>query len=382
MKIAINAIPLLSPLTGIGKYTLEIANEMQRQNSRDDFSYFYGYFSSQLKIRDWSGSATAQRQFTEQLKKMHGARRIARLVRNLLSLSFFKTYDLYFEPNFIPLSIRAKKLVVTVADFSFCEHPEWHPEDRIDYFNRFFWKKIGRADRIIVISDYIKRCAVEYGLPEEKLSTVHLGYDREIFHLRDKKLLQQTRLKYNLPDQFVLFVGSIEPRKNLQRLLKAYLSLDSELRCLHKLVLVGFKGWENLEVMNLLKQFKQDVIYTGYITEQELADIYNMATLFAYPSLYEGFGLPPLEAMACGCPVLTSNVTSLPEVCGDAACYVNPEDEAGIADELARLLRDSQARAELKKRGLQRAELFSWERSAQEHMAVFRQVAEGSGKDD
>jgi glycosyltransferase involved in cell wall biosynthesis len=370
MKVAINAIPLLSPLTGIGKYTYEITKQLGNLYPDNEYSYFYGYFSRHLRGR--GEFSDTQYHLKEKIKQSSKLRHFVRTMIGFSSCLSAKKHDVYFEPNFIPLKIRAQKTVVTVADFSFREHPEWHPKDRADYFSKVFWKKIEMADRIIVISDYIKTCAVQYGLPEEKLRTIHLGYDRGIFRCRDKELLQKTRLKYNLPDKFVLFVGSIEPRKNLHRLLKAYLSLDVRLRTSYKLVLVGFKGWDNRVVMDLLKQFEQDVIYTGYVSEQELGEIYNLATLFVYPSLYEGFGLPPLEAMACGCPVLTSPVTSLPEVCGDAASYADPEDEKSIAKELTRLLEDESARKELSRKGIERARQFSWERSAREHMEVFR----------
>nr|WP_256502708.1 glycosyltransferase family 1 protein [Desulfuromonas sp. KJ2020] len=179
------------------------------------------------------------------------------------------------------------------------------------------------------------------------------------------------RERLHLPSRFVLFVGSIEPRKNLLRLLQAYQLLSDRLRREVKLVLAGFRGWENREVMAILKKLEGDVHYLGYVTEQDLAALYNLADLFVYPSLYEGFGLPPLEAMACGCPVLVSRIASLPEVCGEAAAYLDPENVEEMTAELTRLLEDGTARGQLATKGLERAQLFSWERSAREHLAVF-----------
>jgi glycosyltransferase involved in cell wall biosynthesis len=138
--------------------------------------------------------------------------------------------------------------------------------------------------------------------------------------------------------------------------------------------LVGFEGWNNPEVMELLNKIGDDAKYMGYIQTKNLAYIYNLANLFIFPSLYEGFGLPPLEAMASGCPVVVSNVASLPEVCGDAAYYVNPYDVESIADGIYKVVNDKELRENLVQKGLERAKLFSWEKSAREHLKVFEEV--------
>jgi glycosyltransferase involved in cell wall biosynthesis len=137
--------------------------------------------------------------------------------------------------------------------------------------------------------------------------------------------LETVKAQYRLPENFILFVGSIEPRKNLKRLLQAYTDMDDKIRKEFKLVLIGFKGWENEEIMRLIHKLKSDIFYLGYLPEEELGKLYNLARLSIYPSLYEGFGLPPLEAMACGCPIIVSHTASLPEVCGDAAFYADPQ---------------------------------------------------------
>jgi glycosyltransferase involved in cell wall biosynthesis len=372
MNVIIDAIPLLSPLTGIGKYTYEISRRFPLLDTEHDYSYYYGYFSDQLRCGEGAGGAGSS--VKEKVCKIRGLGRLARKMKGVVSSLSMKKFDLYFEPNFIPLNIKAQSTVTTIADFSFLVQPDWHPRERIEYFQEFFWKRIGKADRIIVISDFIKKSAIEFGLPEEILRTIHLGVDGETFRLKDSNQLGETKKKFNLPDNFILFVGSIEPRKNLLRLVQAYLSLEKTIRNEFKLVLVGFKGWENREIMELLSEAKEDILYAGYVPEQELADIYNLATLFVYPSLYEGFGLPALEAMACGCPVVTSNVASIPEVCGDAAMLVDPLDEESIADGLRRLVGDETLRQELRLKGLDRVKLFSWERSAKEHLKVFEEV--------
>ncbi|MCX5793005.1 MAG: glycosyltransferase family 1 protein [Elusimicrobia bacterium] len=286
-----------------------------------------------------------------------------------------RSFELYFEPNFIPLEIRAKRRVVTVHDFSFELHPQWHPKERVEHFAGNFWKNIGRADRIIVPSDFIRDEAVNrFGLPAEKVRRIHNGFSREQFHPCAPAETAAVRQKYSLPENFILFVGSMEPRKNILNLLKAYAGLGAALRKDLKLVLAGFKGWENREIMDLIGKVKEDVLYLGYLQDAELGALYNLAVLFAYPSRYEGFGLPPLEAMACGCPVVVSRAASLPEVCGGAAVYVDPLDTESIAEGLRKVAQDEPLRKTMRAAGLERARLFSWESSAREHLKLFKEV--------
>jgi glycosyltransferase involved in cell wall biosynthesis len=311
----------------------------------------------------------------EAVRKIPILGRAARNLKDLANLFSSREFDLYFEPNFIPLNIRARRTVVTVADFSFARFPEWHTSDKVRYYAKNFWKKIRRADRIIVISDFIRNEAIQrFGFSPEKLITIPLGVDREIFRVYDPRDLVPTREKYRLPENFILFVGSLEPRKNLERLLLAYQNLEEATRREVKLVLVGFKGWENERIVSLIRKMKSNVSYLGYTPEEDLGKIYNLARLFIYPSLYEGFGLPPLEAMACGCPVVVSNAASLPEVCGEGALYVNHYEVTSIAQGIDRVLKDDALRSLLAAKGRARASQFSWERAAVEHLKVFEEL--------
>lgn len=374
MKIAIDAISLLSPLTGVGKYTYQIAKNLREIDEENEYHYFYGYYYSK-RLRSNSEGGNTQYQIKETISKLPLLRSIARRGIRAFNYVWPRGFDLYFEPNFIPLHVKAKRTVVTIPDFSFKMYPQWHPRERVQYFERFFWTNIKKAHKIIAISDFIRKSALDFlGLPEEIIRTIYLGYDKEIFRTYGKSELERTKKTFNLPDKFMLFVGSIEPRKNLVNLARAYQHLGERTRKEFKLVLAGFKGWENKEIMEHLEKFKGDVLYLGYVPEGELGKIYNLATLFVYPSLYEGFGLPPLEAMACGCPVLTSKVASIPEVCGNAVYYVDPSDEEGITDGISQLLTDDDLRGRLASDGLARAQKFSWEKSAREHLQVFEEL--------
>ncbi len=374
MNIVINTTPLLSPLTGVGTYIYHIARGLRAIDRINDYTYFYGFYSRNLTAYYNENKKNLYR-VKEFIKKMPFVKGVAaNKVGNFVNTVRPKDFDLYFEPNFIPMKIKSRYTVATIFDFSFILFPEAHPKERIRYFTKNFWKNIERANRIITISNYIKREGIGFGLPEEKLRVIHLGFDQEFFRIYPPRDLRLLKKQYRLPEHFMLFVGSIEPRKNLKNLISAYLSLDKEIRKDIKLVLAGFKGWENGGIMELLKKVKSDVVYLGYLSNIELGKLYNLATLFVYPSLYEGFGLPPLEAMACGCPVVVSDAASMPEVCGDAAQYVDPHDVDSIAHGIVRVLSDGARRRSLIVRGLARSRLFNWERAAKDHIAVFEEV--------
>ena len=373
MKIAINTILLLSPLTGVGNYAYQIAKTLRSTDKVHEYTYFYGFYSSNLISPEESPDSFYR--LKETVRKIPLLGTLARNFKDFANYFSSQSFDLYFEPNFIPLRVPAKHIVVTVPDFSFARFPEWHSKDKVRYFKKHFWKKIKKADRIIVISDFIREEAIHlFGFSEDQLTAIHLGFDSDIFKVYTRQDLLLIKNKYHLPGNFILFVGSIEPRKNLRTLLRAYLDLEGPIRKEFKIVLVGFKGWENEEIVSLIQKLKSDVLYLGYVPDNELGKFYNLASLFVYPSFYEGFGLPPLEAMACGCPVIVSNVASLPEVCGEAVFYVDPNDIGCITQGMNRVLNDETLRKSLIMKGLERSKLFSWEKSAKEHLKVFEEI--------
>jgi glycosyltransferase involved in cell wall biosynthesis len=185
-------------------------------------------------------------------------------------------------------------------------------------------------------------------------------------------------VKHHLPDPFVLYVGSISPRKNVARLLRAFAEWKKRCGSGHKLVLVGTgKQWKSQEDFRLIKQpgIAEHVVLVEYVSDEDLVGIYNLADLLIYPSLYEGFGLPILEAMACGCPVITSKVSSMPEVAGDAAILIDPEDEVGLCGAIDRVLVQPRLRQDLIAKGFERVQQFSWQRAATQTLQIIRQVA-------
>jgi len=255
--------------------------------------------------------------------------------------------------------------------------PHWHTKELIDHYNKNFFRLIKKADHIITGSNFTKQEIILYmQISQDKISVIYHGVNHELYKEYPKDELQETKAKFDLPKEFLLFVGSIEPRKNLLTLLRAYNLLSKDEKANLPLILVGFKGWENKEIMQEIEKNKEHIRYLGYVTDMQLAHIYNLAAIFVYPSLYEGFGLPPLEAMACGTPVIVSNTASIPEVCGDAALYVEPMEIQDIKDKILMLANDKKLREELSQKSKAQAAYFSWEKSADEHFEVIKKVEE------
>lgn len=274
--------------------------------------------------------------------------------------------------------LRPKRLVVTIYDLSFITHPKLHLPANVAHCLAGTRLAIEHADAIIVISEHTRRDLVErLAAPAERITVTPLAPDPGLARVTDPRRLAAVRKRYGLPGHFVLFLGALEPRKNLPRLLEAYAALPAGLRRDVKVVVAGMSGWLNDSIRARVAELGLDksVHFAGYVAADDLGALYSLATVLAYPSLYEGFGLPVLEAMACGTPVLTSNVSSLPEVAGDAAVLVDPADAGSIAAGLRRLLDNPSLRGELAARGIAQAARFSWDRCARQTLDVYRRLA-------
>jgi glycosyltransferase involved in cell wall biosynthesis len=371
-----NGIPLLTPLTGVGRYTYEVAKRIDGSEKYSDY-YYYGYFAKKLM---GPGEAELLKGLKRVVSSVPLLKSLARRAMKIPARIYAgKRYDLYWEPNFIPEeNIESLKTVVTVHDFSFHGHPEWHPAERIGYFEENFMKKISRADTIVTVSEKIKSEAMEIlGIPSEKIEVIYNGIDHDLFRIYDEESLREFRERVSIPEKFILFVGSIEPRKNLLNLLKAYHRLDEESKREFPLIIAGFKGWENREIMDEMEKEKEHIAYLGYLDDRDLAMLYSSASIFVYPSLYEGFGIPPVEAMASGTPVLTSSGTVMEEICADAVIYADPFDIDDISSKLHLMISDDTLRDDLVRRGVERASLYDWERCAREHMRLFDRILAG-----
>jgi len=285
--------------------------------------------------------------------------------------------DYFFSPHFIlaPTSKNCRK-IITFHDLSFEYYPEFFS------FSRNIWHKLMRpkkqaqeADIIISVSESTKEDLVNlYKIKPEKIKVIYPGVGEE-FKKLDSSKISKIKEKYNLPEKFILYFGTIEPRKNIDGIIKAFDLLKENLRSDIKLVIAGSPGWLYKNVFRAAEEsmFKNDIIFTGFIEKEDKPSLYNLASLFVYPSYFEGFGFPPLEAMACGVPTIVSNCASLPEVAGEGALLVNPYYINEIFVAMKEVLTDASLREDLVNRGLYQAKKFSWDSCAKETLKIIAQ---------
>jgi len=289
--------------------------------------------------------------------------------------------DLLHAPVYVGPAVSPCPMVVTVHDLSFYRYPQLLRRGSRAYLQRLTRLSVRHAAQIIAVSRFTRDELVRVlGVVPERITVIHNGVDEAMRPIEDRGELEAFRQRRGLPPHLILFVGTLEPRKNVPALLAAYALLRARWGCPHCLVLAGGKGWHYSEIeaaQTRLGLGPDDVILPGFVPQDELPLWYNAADLFVYPAIYEGFGLPPLEAMACGTAVMVSNRSSLPEVVGDAAVVVDPDDVEAMADAMHDLLADVERRQALAAAGIARASGFSWRETARNTAAVYHRVLWG-----
>ncbi len=289
---------------------------------------------------------------------------------------FFPGVDLFHATEHLLPRFKRLPAVFTLHDLIFRFDPGSHKLLNRVYLSLMVPRFLRAARAVIAVSECTRRDAIRlYNVPEEKIRVIYEGVDARFEPVRQPELLQAVRQKYALPQRFILHVGTIEPRKNLPRLFEAFSELatrDSPETCL---VLAGKTGWLTEETFERAGPLGERLVFTGYVADEDLPALYTLADLLVMPSLYEGFGLPVLEAMRCGTPVACSNTSSLPEVVGEAALSFDPRDVRSMAEAIWRGLSDASLRAELSARGLAQAAKFDWERAAQQTRQVYLETA-------
>lgn len=278
----------------------------------------------------------------------------------------------------LPFFNKRGKLVITIHDIITFIFPEFFTWKHRKIVNFMLPKMLARADKLIADSHSTKNDLSQFfKIDDKKITVIHLGLE-ERFKIVSFQEIEKIRKKYHIKDDYILFVGVLEPRKNIVSILGALsiLKQTGKLRG-RKLVVAGKTGWLFKEIFKKVQESKleKDVIFTGFVNEEDLPALYSGALFSVFPSLYEGFGLPVLEAMGCGTPVITSKVSSLPEVVGDAAILVDPMNIEELAWRMEMLCESSDLREELGKKGLERSKLFSWEKTAQKTLEVYKELA-------
>jgi glycosyltransferase involved in cell wall biosynthesis len=274
---------------------------------------------------------------------------------------------------FLPPTNPGTRKLVTVHDLSYIHYPEIVMPGMSRLLNTWVPGSIARADHVIAVSEATRQDIITcYNTPADKVSVLYHGVSADFHPAHTPTALAQVREKYNLGDApFILTVGTIQPRKNYLRLIQAFAMLPRELGV--SLVIAGGRGWDNQPLFDEVKRRKlnDQVRFTGFVADADLPALYSAATLFAYPSLYEGFGLPVLEAMACGTPVVTSNTSSLPEVVGQAGIMVSPTDVESMAGSLEQALTDEAQRQRLAAAGKAQAATFNWQHTATQLLELY-----------
>jgi glycosyltransferase involved in cell wall biosynthesis len=303
--------------------------------------------------------------------KVHIAKRMWTLV-GLSKILRNEKIDVFFSPtHYLPLSC-TRNSVIAIFDLSYLRFPKMYNKKDLVKLKVWGGISVRKAKRIVTISESSRNDIIEaYGVKPEKVRVVYPGIKPT---LPSRMSLEDMNEAFGIKGKYILFVGTLQPRKNIAKLIEAFSDLnDKEM----SLVIVGKKGWQYDQIMGAPKKFgvEERVKFLEKVSDEDLPSLYKHAEFFILPSLYEGFGLPVLEAMSYGCPVITSNISSLPEAGGDAALYVDPKDVKDITEKMNRLLEDDKLRRELSEKGKEQIKKFSWEKSAKEVLAVLEEAA-------
>ncbi len=277
--------------------------------------------------------------------------------------------------NVVPI-VSGRPTVVTVHDLAFLRYPEQYPGFKQRYLSSMTRRSVEHADRVIAVSTNTRSDVIHfYKVEPDRVVVVPNGLDPSMKSVEDPGALTAFRRKHELPEQFILFLGTLQPRKNLIALMRAWARLDPTTRL--PLVVVGAQGWMYEPILDEARALgvAGEIVFKGFAESRDLPYWYSASTIFVYPSLYEGFGMPVVEAMACGAPVIASNTSSLPEVAGDAAILVDPSNIGAIGDAIQALTDQENLRRSMRERGFVQASQFSWHRTARETASVYEQAA-------
>ena len=374
MRIAIDATIIRKEITGTGFYITNLINGLIKIDNLNNY-YIFGdeqYLRKYIKI-DKDNFKVVHKRFKN------------RIIRVLWEYFIFPfelkklKIDILHSPNYItPLLKFGFKIILTIHDLTFLLFPEKYTTTKRWLFGKMIPISIKKSDKIVAVSKNTKKDILKFfSIPDDKILVTYESYPEYYNFSIDKAGAKDIFKKYGIEKNFILYVGMIEPRKNIIFLLKAFVELDKDLEL--DLVIVGKKGWYFKEIEKYMKntinlRLKNKIIFTGYIPEHELKYFYRLALMFVYPTLYEGFGLPPLQAMACGTPVITSNISSLPEVVGDAAIKINPDDLGELKNSIKWLYKNEEKRDELIKKGLENVKKFSLENAALNVLSVYNSL--------
>lgn len=379
-SILIEGGPLFIQRSGVGQYLYKLLEGLFELDEKNSY-YIYGFLFIGKKLKQ---------PFVSQWKNVHYrmVRYLPSKVYNVFSRRVFvppadimtaKNPDIAIFGNYVrsPLPLGAKSISF-VYDLSYESHRDKADKKNSQLLTKRVPITINKSDVIVTISQNSKKEITErYGIGESKVAVINPALDHRQYYPRTKNEQAQVAKKYGIKGRYVLYVGTIEPRKNIVGLLNAYAALPERLRSKYSLVLAGGKGWKNEDIYKRIQELSHlNIILTGYAPDEDLPALHSGASLFVFPSFYEGWGMPPLEAMACGTPVITSNNSSLPEVVGDAGIMVDAHNTVELRRQIEKVLTDKKLAASLAKKGLKQAAEFSWDKSAKQLHEVIESLGE------
>jgi glycosyltransferase involved in cell wall biosynthesis len=286
--------------------------------------------------------------------------------------------ELFHSPNFILPPTRRVKTLLTVHDLSFLRHPQGAVDKLRRWLEQVVPRSLRRADHVLADSESTRQDLIDiYHLAPDKISVIGAGVEERFQPITASAILDHVRRRYNLPDRFVLGLGTLEPRKNYTGLIQAY--SQSPVRASHHLVIAGGKGWlyDEIFATAAASPARERIHFIGFVQDEDLPALYSLADIFAYPSHYEGFGIPVIEAMACGTPVVCADNSCLPEVAGQSALQINAADIPGLADALQQLAADQTLRQRAIEEGLRQVQKFTWPAAAKRLLDVYHRLSNG-----
>lgn len=383
MRVVLNGLAALKPKTGVGHHVADLTAALVAGYPDDAFTLYPGAAVSQWVAsanRGGAGGATGGNTgFRKRL--LSGAKSAGKAAAKAACGLHFGGYtrafrfDLYHEPNFVPFRSHLPT-VVTVHDLSVLKFPHWHPADRVTYHQRHFLRGLGFARHVIVVSEAVRRELIrDLSFPAERVTAVHNGVGPRFVPL-PPDVIARARKELDLPEKFFLCVGTIEPRKNLKVVIRAFADLSPQVRAACPLLLAGPWGWRSEDDRKLFDEvgIPAGVRHLGYVPSELLPALYSAARVLLYPSYYEGFGLPPVEMMACGGAAIIADDEAVREAVGRNVISAGPDDVAEWRERMRQCAVDDDLLTLMRNGGIARAAEFTWTRAARETMAVYRKV--------
>lgn len=373
MKIGINARHLQNIHSGIVIYLLNLILNLKKIDDENEYTLFFG---SKKNIPQ----NILNFEFNYDIPKIPADSQLLKILWAHLYLPHAISkhkIDIFHETTFVAPLFKKCPVVLTIYDLAYLYLPFCFACRQRLYFKSLISQSIRQSDLIIAISENTKKDIINnFSVSPNKIRVIYGGVDEIFRPMVDKKEIEKIKKIYKIKKDFVLAVSLISPRKNIIRLIKAFKLLRNQKKINIQLVIVGRNGWLYRDVFReaVSSGLEDDIIFCGHIPKKHLLFLYNAASVFAYPSLYEGFGLPILEAMASGCPVVSSNTSSMPEVCGDAALLADPKNVEELSELLYKLFSDESLKNNLIEKGLGRVKEFSWEKTAKETLIAYNEA--------